>query len=80
MPILIIRADVFFCPIKWTDEKNLIIDLRNNGGDEEAFGRILFAHLVDKHFHYYQHLRIQQSVFDFTSNGLPPNFHRNLFN
>ena len=46
-------------------EKNLIIDLRNNGGGSDAFGKILFAHLIDKSFHYYGALEMKKMEFDF---------------
>jgi len=44
---------------------SLIIDLRDNGGGEDAFGKILFAHLTDKPFQYYAALEIRKTEFDF---------------
>lgn len=57
------------------DEKiqHLIIDLRDNGGGADAYGKILFQHLIDKPFRYYEHLRINNtefSFFDYTN--IPP--------
>ncbi len=58
------------------EEKNihvLIIDLRNNGGGSDSFGKILFAYLTDKQFTYYKHLRVKNkelSFLDYTD--VPP--------
>ena len=52
---------------------HLIIDLRDNGGGTDAYGKILFAHLIDKPFQFYNHLRannIKFSFFQYT--GIPP--------
>ncbi|MFC2158321.1 S41 family peptidase [Acidobacteriota bacterium] len=46
-------------------EENLIIDMRNNGGGSDAFGKILFAHLIDKPFDYYGALEMKKLEFDF---------------
>ena len=45
--------------------RHLIIDLRDNGGGDDAYGKILFAHLMDKPFEYYQHLRLKQAEYSF---------------
>ena len=53
--------------------KHLIIDLRDNGGGTDAYGKILFAHLIDKPFRYYEHLRasnIKYTFFQYT--GITP--------
>ncbi len=51
----------------------LIIDLRDNGGGDDAYGKILFAHLMDKPFQYYRHLRINQAEYSFFKyTNLPP--------
>ena len=52
---------------------HLIIDLRDNGGGTDAYGKILFAHFIDKPFRFYDHLRannITYSFFEYT--GIPP--------
>lgn len=52
---------------------NLIIDLRDNGGGTDAYGKILFAHFIDKPYRFYEHLRannIEYSFFEYT--GIPP--------
>lgn len=49
--------------------KHLIIDLRDNGGGTDAYGKILFAHLIDKPFRFYEHLRannIKYTFFQYT--------------
>jgi hypothetical protein len=51
---------------------HLIIDLRDNGGGTDAFGKILFAHFIDRPFRFYEHLRatnIKYSFFEYT--GIP---------
>lgn len=61
---------------KELEEKNipyLIIDLRDNGGGADAFGKILFQHLIDKSFQYYEHLRINKTEFSFFEHtNIPP--------
>jgi C-terminal processing protease CtpA/Prc len=44
---------------------SLIIDLRDNGGGDDAFGKILFAHLTDKEYRYYAALEVKNNTFDF---------------
>jgi C-terminal processing protease CtpA/Prc len=43
----------------------LIIDLRDNGGGSDDYGKILFAHLTEKNFQYYAALEIKNNTFDF---------------
>ncbi len=61
---------------KELEEKNipyLIIDLRDNGGGADAFGKILWQHLTDKPFRYYEHLRINKTEFSFLEHtNIPP--------
>ncbi len=53
--------------------QHLIIDLRDNGGGADAYGKILFQHLIDKHFQYYEHLRINNTEFSFFEyTNIPP--------
>lgn len=44
---------------------HLIIDLRDNGGGTDAYGKILFAHFVNKPFMFYEHLRANNIKFSF---------------
>ena len=61
---------------KELEEKNiqhLIIDLRNNGGGADLYGKILVAYLIDKPFMYYEHLRINKKEFSFLAHtDVPP--------
>jgi len=50
------------------DEKDapaLIIDLRDNGGGSDAFGRILFSYFIDEPFRYYAALETKKLNYDF---------------
>lgn len=44
---------------------SLILDLRDNGGGEDALGRILLSYLADRPFRYYEDLVINQRGFSF---------------
>jgi C-terminal processing protease CtpA/Prc len=61
---------------KELEQKNiqhLIIDLRNNGGGADLYGKILVAYLMDKPFMYYEHLRINNTEFKFLDHtDVPP--------
>jgi hypothetical protein len=49
------------------------IDLRDNGGGDDAFGKILFAHLIDKPFQYYAALEVKKKEFEFLKyTDIPP--------
>jgi C-terminal processing protease CtpA/Prc len=43
----------------------LILDLRNNGGGEDALGKLLLSHLVDEPFRYYDDLVVNAMEFSF---------------
>ena len=45
--------------------KNLIIDLRNNPGGNDEYGKMLFAYLTNKKFTYYNSLEINRNDFKF---------------
>ena len=45
--------------------KNLVIDLRNNSGGSDEYGKILFAYLMDSPFKYYKHLEVKQNKHSF---------------
>jgi C-terminal processing protease CtpA/Prc len=52
--------------------KNLIIDVRGNGGGEDAFGRMLYACFAEKDFTYYQSITIAKNsfkLFDYVEGG-----------
>jgi hypothetical protein len=52
---------------------HLVIDIRDNGGGDDAYGKILFAHLMDKPFEYYRHLRINRAEYSFFKyTNVPP--------
>lgn len=44
---------------------NLIIDLRNNSGGRDDFGKMLFAHMIDHNYKYYEALEIKKNHYDF---------------
>ncbi len=43
----------------------LLLDLRNNGGGEDALGKLLFSYLVDAPFSYYDSLRVTRTQYSF---------------
>jgi hypothetical protein len=43
---------------------NLIIDLRGNGGGQDAYGKLLFAHVMDRPFLYYWALETKKDRYD----------------
>jgi len=61
---------------KELEQKNiqdLILDLRNNGGGADLYGKLLVAYLMDKPFMYYEHLRINNKEFSFLAHtDVPP--------
>jgi C-terminal processing protease CtpA/Prc len=53
--------------------KHLIIDVRNNGGGSDEYGKILAAYLLDKPFHYYESLETRVNSLSFAKyTGLSP--------
>ncbi|GAA4417419.1 S41 family peptidase [Nibrella viscosa] len=40
--------------------QNLVLDLRNNEGGEEAYGVLLYSYLADKSFRYYDYISVRQ--------------------
>ncbi|MBK7243527.1 MAG: hypothetical protein IPH98_06655 [Saprospiraceae bacterium] len=44
--------------------QNLIIDVRDNGGGTDEYGRILFSYFVNQSFDYYKSLRMNKESFD----------------
>lgn len=43
---------------------NLIIDLRGNGGGHDEYGKLLFAHVMDRPFLYYRALETKKDRYD----------------
>ena len=43
---------------------NLIIDLRGNGGGQDGYGKLLFAHVMDRPFLYYWTLETKKDRYD----------------
>lgn len=52
---------------------NLILDLRNNGGGTDEYGKLLFSYLMDREFQYYSALRMKKESFDFFKYTNRPN-------
>jgi C-terminal processing protease CtpA/Prc len=44
---------------------NLIIDVRNNGGGSDEYGKLLAAYLIDDTFDYYRYLEVNSDSFAF---------------
>ena len=43
----------------------LVIDLRDNGGGQDAYGKLLFAYFMDRPFMYYKALETRKDRYDF---------------
>lgn len=54
-----------FGELKEKRGKNLIVDLRDNGGGSDEYGKILFAYLTDKPFQYYAALETKKNEYIF---------------
>jgi C-terminal processing protease CtpA/Prc len=54
-----------FADMRGKNVDTLILDVRGNRGGADAYGKILFAHLHDKPFRYYRHLRAVDNHFSF---------------
>ncbi|MGD8539208.1 MAG: S41 family peptidase [Candidatus Aminicenantes bacterium] len=62
-------------------EKNiphLIIDLRDNGGGEDLWGRLLVSYLMDKPFMYYNFLEVKSTSFSFLEHTDAPDIEKML--
>jgi hypothetical protein len=57
-----------FEKIAATGSQTLILDLRNNGGGQDALGKKVYSYLVDKPFPYYQSLIVNRPGLSFASN------------
>lgn len=47
--------------------ETLLLDLRDNPGGEDALGKLLFSHLVDQPFPYYEELTVKRAGLSFAS-------------
>lgn len=45
--------------------KNLILDLRGNGGGTDEYGKLLFSYFINQPFDYYESLRMNKNTYDF---------------
>jgi hypothetical protein len=45
--------------------QNLILDVRNNGGGSDEYGKLLAAYLIDDTFDYYRYLEVNRDSFAF---------------
>ncbi len=48
-----------------SNSQNLIIDVRNNGGGSDEYGKLLAAYLIDETFDYYRYLEVNSDSFAF---------------
>lgn len=53
-----------FEKIQSANIQNLIIDVRDNGGGTDEYGRILFSYFINQDFDYYQSLRMNKQSFE----------------
>jgi len=53
------------------DTRSLIVDLRDNGGGEDALGKILLSYFVDGPFRYYDDLVLNARGFSFSNDSIP---------
>ncbi len=58
--------------------KHLIIDLKDNGGGEDLYGKLLVSYLMDKPYTYYKHLRMTDKEFPFFKYTNVPSDRRKL--
>lgn len=56
-----------FEAIREKGSHTLLLDLRNNGGGEDALGKLLFSYLVDKPFSYYDQLTVKTDTYAMNS-------------
>jgi hypothetical protein len=56
----------------------LIIDLRDNGGGEDLWGRLLFSYLMDKPYMYYNFLEVNRTTFSFLAHTDAPDITKML--
>jgi hypothetical protein len=54
-----------FESIKTGQVKNLILDLRGNGGGTDEYGKILFSYFTSQPFDYYASLKMNKESYDF---------------
>ncbi|MBK7816331.1 MAG: hypothetical protein IPJ60_01535 [Sphingobacteriaceae bacterium] len=54
-----------FKTLEKNNVNNLILDLRNNGGGTDEYGKELFSYFIDKDFDYYESIRMKKEKFEF---------------
>ncbi len=59
------QIDSVFSMIKTSNVKNLIIDLRNNGGGTEGYEDYVFSYLTDKPYKKYRYVQANATTFSF---------------
>ncbi len=57
--------DSAFTEFESRGARQLIIDVRNNGGGSDEYGKLLAAHLLNREFFYYESLIVNRDRFDF---------------
>jgi hypothetical protein len=62
-----------FQSIETRHVKNLILDLRGNGGGTDEYGKILFSYFTSEPFDYYASLRMNKEGYDFFKYTNSPN-------
>lgn len=54
-----------FKEIELNNISNLILDVRNNGGGTDEYGKVLFSYFIDRDFNYYNSLRMNKVSYNF---------------
>ncbi len=54
-----------FQSLEESNVKNLILDLRGNGGGTDEYGKLLFSYFTNQPFDYYESLRMNKNTYNF---------------